>query len=218
MFEIRRTIVLRLALPLLLLFPAFATAQTQQPIGPFAADVRGMLGRHKVEPSVATDLGVTTANVPEQTLGLSGGVHWYPWRFKGLTFGLGGEGLIASGSRTVEQTSETAPSSPVLRRHFSEVSTQLSFNFGHRNGWSYISGGIGRSKLYVDREDAPVSDAPGRNTLNYGAGARWFTNHHMAFSVEIRWYSVAPQPATAEGGVAEPRTTLMVVSAGIGLR
>jgi len=218
MFEICRTIVLRLVLPLLLLFPAFASAQTPQPIGPFAADVRGMLGRHKVEPSVATDLGVATANVPERTLGLSGGVHWYPWRFKGITFGLGGEGLIASASRTVEQTSATAPPSPVVRRHFSEFSSQLSFNFGHRNGWSYISGGIGRSKLYLDREDAPVSDAPGRNTLNYGAGARWFTNHHMAFSVEIRWYSVASPSTTPENGVAEPQTTLMVLSAGIGLR
>jgi hypothetical protein len=217
MFEIRRTIVLRLALPLLLLFPAFASAQSEQPIGPFAADVRGMLGRHKVEPSVATDLGVTTANVPERTVGVSGGVHWYPWRFKSITFGLGAEGLIANSSRTVEPTSET-PTSPVVRRHFSEFSGQLSFNFGHRNGWSYISGGIGRSKLYLDREDAPVSDAPGRNTLNYGAGARWFTNHHMAFSVEIRWYSVASPAVTPEGGVFEPQTTLMVVSAGIGLR
>jgi hypothetical protein len=218
MFHVRRTAVLRIAVLLLLLSAAPASAQPQRPIGPFVADVRGIFARHKVEPSVANDLDVVPANMPERSFGLSGGVHWYPWRIKNVTFGVGGEFVMAGSSRTVEATSATAPPSPIVRRHFREVSPQISFNFGHRNGWSYISGGIGRSRLYVDREDAPVSDAPGRKTINYGAGARWFTNHHVAFSVEIRWYSVSPQAATPGGGVAQPRTTLMVLSAGIGLR
>jgi hypothetical protein len=218
MFQIRRTLVLRCALPLLLLLPASASAQPQRPIGSFVLDVRGMFARHKVEPSVASDLNVVPANVPTRSFGLSGGAHWYPWRVKKITFGVGGEFLIAGGSRTVEPTTATATQGPAVRRHFSEVSPQFSFNFGHRNGWSYISGGIGRSTLYVEREDAPVSDAPGRRTFNYGAGARWFTNHHIAFCVDLRWYSVAPQPPTPGGGVAQPRTTLMVVSAGIGVR
>lgn len=217
MFHIRRTVVLRCVL-LLVLSPASARAQLQQPVGPFAADVRGMFARHKVEPSVASDLGVVPANVPTRSLGLSGGAHWYPWRVKKITFGLGGEFLIGRGSRTIEPATATEAQGPAVRRHFRELSPQISFNFGHRNGWSYISGGIGRSKLYIERADAPVSDAPGRKTINYGAGARWFTNHHVAFSAEIRWYSVAPQPATPGGGVAQPRTTLMVLSAGIALR
>lgn len=218
MFQIRRTIVLRCAFPLLLLIAASASAQPQQPIGRFAADVRGIFARHKAEPSVATDLGVVPGNMPTRSFGLSGGVHLYPWRLKKITFGIGGEFLVARGSHTVEPTTATAPQGPAVRRYFSEVSPQMSFNFGHRNGWSYISGGIGRSKLYVEREDTPVSDAPNRKTINYGAGARWFTNHHVAFSVDLRWYSVSPQPATPGGGVAQPRTTLMVLSAGIGLR
>ncbi len=219
MFRIRRTIVLRCAFLLLLLFPASAGAQTpQRPVGPFVADVRGVFARHKAEPSVANDLAVVAANVPERSFGLSGGVHFYPFRLKKVTFGFGGEFLIGGGSRTVDPTSPTDPPSPVVRRHFSALAPQLSFNFGHRNGWSYISGGIGRSKLYVDREDDPVSDAPGRQTINYGAGARWFINHHLAFSVDIRWYAVSPQPATPAGGVAQPRTTVMVLSGGIGLR
>src|SRR5205085_1880899 len=150
MGRIRRTIVLRCALLMLLLVPAAVSAQPQQPIGSFVADVRGIFARHKVEPSVANDLDVVPANVPTRSFGLSGG--------------------------------------------------------------------IGRSKLYIERQDAPVSDAPGRKTINYGAGARWFTNHHVAFSAEVRWYSVSPQAATPGGGVAQPRTTLMVLSGGIGLR
>jgi hypothetical protein len=218
MCHIRRAVVLRGACLLLLFAPAAARAQPQRPIGPFVADVRGMFARHKTDPSVANDLGVVPANMPGRSFGLSGDVHWYPLRVKNVTFGVGGEFVMGGGSRTVEPASATAPPSPVVRRHFSELSPQLSFNFGHRNGWSYISGGIGRSTLYADREDAPVSDAPGRKTINYGAGARWFTNHHVAFSAEIRWYSVSPQPPTPGGGVAQPRTTLMVLSAGIGLR
>jgi hypothetical protein len=105
-----------------------------------------------------------------------------------------------------------------VTEQFRPLAPQLSFNFGSGNGWSYISGGIGRSRLYTDREDAPATDAPGRKTINYGAGARWFINHHLAFAAEIRWYSVAPQTATTGGAIGEPRTTLMVLSAGIGLR
>lgn len=219
MFQIRRATVLRCAFLLLLLVPAHAGAQPpQRPVGPFVADLRGIFARHKAEPSVASDLDVVAANVPTRSLGLSGGVHWYPLRAKKITFGIGGEFLIGGGSRTVDPASETDPQGPVVRRHFSALSSQVSFNFGHRNGWSYISGGIGRSKLYVDREDDPVTDAPGRQTINYGAGARWFIKHHLAFSAEIRWYSVAPQDATPLGGVAQPRTTLMVLSAGIAVR
>jgi hypothetical protein len=219
MFQIRRTTVLRCAFLLLLLFPASAGAQPpQRSVGPFVADLRGFFARHKVEPSVASDLDVVQANVPTKSFGLSGGVHWYPLHVKNVTFGFGGEYLMGGGSATVEPTTETEPQGPAVRRHFSALSSQVSFNFGHRNGWSYISGGLGRSKLYVEREDDPVTDAPRRNTINYGAGARWFINHHIAFSAEIRWYSVAPQPETPLGGVAQPRTTLMVLSAGVALR
>lgn len=216
---IRRAVVLRFAFPLLILVPSIAAAQpVQRPVGPFVADVRGIFANYKSQPAVADELGVASANVPSKSLGLSGGVHWYPLHLKNVTFGFGGEFLMSGSSRTVDPTSPTDPSSPVVRRHFSALSSQLSINFGHRNGWSYISGGIGRSKLYLEREDDPVSGAPGRQTLNYGAGARWFIKHHLAFSAEIRWYAVSPQESTPSGPVSEPHTTLMVLSAGIGLR
>lgn len=223
MCRVRRATSLRGAflLPLLLLVPASASAQPQQPVGPFVLDVRGVFARHKTEPDIARSLNVTTPNLPTRSFGLSGGAHWYPWRTKSITLGVGAEVVIAGGSRMLEPETTTAPAAPAgptVRRHFRSVAPQVSFNFGHRNGWSYISGGIGRSTLYVDREDAPTRDAPGRKTINYGAGARWFTNHHVAFATEIRWYSVAPQDATSGGGIAQPRTTLMVLSAGIGLR
>ena len=198
-----------------------ALAQQDEPIGRFAADIRGVYSRHKVEPSVAAELGVDSSNLPSRSWGLAGGAHIYVWHTRHITLGVGGEAVWARGSRSNEIVSPdgmTTTQSPVVRRHFLGVVPELSLNFGHRNGWSYISGGMfGTSKLYLDREDAPASSVPRRSTLAYGGGARWFTNDYIAFAVDFHWYSVAEQPA-APGVLAEPRTTLLVLSGGISIR
>lgn len=198
-----------------------AAAQQKDPIGPFVIDLRGAFARHKAEPSVATDLGVPAATLPTRTLGIVGGLHVYPLRGRRVTLGVGGTVAMTRGSRSLETDGEGVEepaSSPAVRRTFTTFSPEVSLNFGHRNGWSYISGGMfGRSKLYLEREDAPVADAPYRKTLNYGGGARWFNNERLAFSVDFRWYSVAEQPASA-GRIAQPGTTLLVLSGGIAIR
>ncbi len=201
-----------------------AAAQQKEPIGRFAADLRGIFARHKAEPSVATELGVTAANLPARSFGLAAGAHVYPWRGNKVTLGFGGAFVLGRGSRALDlldaNGKPTTPptKSPAVRRHFTSIAPEISLNFGHRNGWSYISGGMfGRSKLYTDRVDAPATNAPQRKTLTYGGGARWFTSEHVAFSVDFRWYSIAEQPATATG-VFQPRTTLLVLSGGIAIR
>jgi hypothetical protein len=211
------------------LLPATAAAQQQAPIGPFAIDVRGVFARHKQEPSVATDLGVTPGNLPTRSVGLLAGAHVYPLHTGKVTFGFGAHLLVARGSRTLQappaaSTGTTTPTTTpgnvtygTVQRHFKSFAPEVSLNFGHKSGWSYISGGIGRSTLYLDRADAPVTNAPGRKTINYGAGARWFNTHHLAFAVDVRWYSVAEQLATASA-IAQPRTTLLVLSGGISLK
>lgn len=211
------------ALFVLLLIASPAAAQQKEPLPVFAADLHGVFARHKTEPSVATSLEVATANVPTHSLGLTGGAHVYVLRGRRISLGVGGSMLFAGGSNSIETTAATGGTvtkSPVVRRHFRSVNPEISLNFGHRDGWSYISGGLGgRSTMYLDREDAPASNAPQRSTLTYGAGARWFTNDHLAFSVEVRWYSIAEQPAAAASNIVlEPRTTLMVLSGGISIR
>jgi hypothetical protein len=205
-------IVLAIAVP--------AAAQQNEPIQKFVVDVRGAFGRHKAEPSVATELDVEPGNLPTRTLGLSGGAHLYPLRAGHITFGIGGNVVFTRGSRSVdvEDAAGTVTTSPTVRRHFTTYSPEISLNFGHRNGWSYISGGMfGRSKLYLDRVDDPATVTPYRKTVNYGGGARWFTSNHVAFSVDFRWYSVDEQLATA-GSVSQPRTTLLILSGGISLK
>jgi hypothetical protein len=200
---------------------ASATAQPKEPIPPFAVDIRGAFARHKAEPSVATDLGVTAANLPTHSLGLVGGAHVYPLRSKRVTLGLGGHVVMARGSAAVDivdPATKVTTKSPTVRRHFTTVAPEISLNFGHRNGWSYVSGGMfGRSKQYLDRADAPAATTPYRKTLNYGGGARWFTTEHVALSVDFRWYSVAEQLAAA-GVIAQPRTTLLVLSGGLAIK
>ncbi len=198
-----------------------AAAQQKDPIPPFAADVRGAFARHKAEPSVATDLAVAAANLPSRSRGLVGGAHVYPLHSRKVTLGLGGNIVIARASTAldvVDPVTKVTTKSPTVRRHFTAFSPEVSLNFGHRNGWSYVSGGMfGRSKLYVDRADTPSTAAPYRKTLNYGGGARWFTADHIAFSVDFRWYSVAEQ-AAAPGRITQPRTTLLVLSGGVALK
>jgi hypothetical protein len=210
------------------LLPSAASAQQREPIGPFAVDIRGIFARHKQEPSVATDLGVTPGNLPTRSFGVLGGVQVYPLHAGKVTFGFGAHYLVARASRTLEAppptgTTGTPPATPAnvtygtVQRRFTTFAPEVSLNFGHKSGWSYISGGLGTSKLYLQRADAPVTDAPGRKTINYGAGARWFNTHHLAFAVDVRWYSVAEQVATATR-IAQPRTTLLVLSGGISIK
>jgi hypothetical protein len=200
--------------------PAFA--QQKEPIGPFVVDIRAIFARHKVEPDIAKGLDVAPANLPVRSLGFVGGAHFYPFRAGKVTFGFGGNVVVGRGSRTLDLFAEdgiTITKGPTVRRHFTTFSPEFSLNFGHRNGWSYISGGmLGRSKLYADLASAPATDAPFRSTINYGGGARWFTRDRLALSVDFRWYSVAEQLATAGGVVFQPRTTLLVLSGGIALK
>jgi hypothetical protein len=199
-------------------------AQQKEPVSGVAFDVRGVFARHKAEPSVATDLGVAAGNLPSRSWGLAGGGHVYVWKTQRMSLGVGGTVVMSHGSKFLESSSVTSGTitttfpAATVRRHFLTFSPEVSFNFGHRNGWSYISGGMfGTSRLYVDREDMPASNVPMRKTLNYGGGARWFNTEHLAFSVDFHWYSVAEQ-AAAPGVVAEPRTTLLVLSGGISIR
>jgi hypothetical protein len=200
-----------------------AAAQQKEPLPIFAADLRGVFARHKTEPDIAKGLEVETNNLPTRSIGLVGGGHVYTLRSKKVALGFGGTLLVAGGSKSLDITASDGTvtgKGPVVRRHMRSLTPEVSLNFGHKNGWSYISGGFfGRTRMYVDREDAPATGAPSRKTLTYGAGARWFATDHVAFSVDVRWYSVAEQlPPAGSTVVFEPRTTLMVLSGGISLK
>lgn len=204
---------------LCLMLAAPAQAQQNDSINGFVVDVRGVFARHRSESAVAPELNVVAGNLPTHSFGAVTGAHYYPFHLGKITFGFGGEFVYAYGSHTLAATTAGGPPGATVQRQFESFAPEISFNFGHRNGWSYISGGaLGASRLYLERADAPASGAPWRSTINYGGGARWFADHRLAFSVDFRWFSNAAQPANATGIVYQPRTTFLVLSGGIAIR
>ena len=168
------------------------------------SDVRRRCARSPFRGSSRTPRSPTASasrgpNLPTRALALVVGAHWYPLRLGIVTFGVGGE----DGQRRREPHADHGDP---RRRPWTRRSTAGSrrsrrrcrFNFGKRDGWSYISGGIGWSTYTTEREDAPLPDPESRSkTINYGGGARWFAKKHLALSVDLRFYAVNPQDATA---------------------
>src|SRR5262245_17732854 len=115
------------------------------PIGPYVTDGRFSFPKFKQDPNVASSIGVATENLPTRGFGLVVGAHFYPLRLGIVTIGVGGEFSKATRGRTTNTGTETAPVEVGVNTRFSAVSPQISFNFGARDGWSYISGGIGWS-------------------------------------------------------------------------
>jgi hypothetical protein len=198
-----------------------AGAQTEPgPIPVFAADVRAAIPRFKADPIIASGLSVALDDLPTRGLGLVAGAHLYPLRGRVIAIGFGAEILTSRASRTKEPASEGEPGGPTVRTRLTAISPQVSFNFGHRDGWSYISGGLGSASLTSDIDPAggtSVDDSPRSKTINYGGGARWFVRRHIAVSLDLRFYAVSPRTGTASAA-GYPRMTVMVFTGGLGFR
>jgi len=195
-----------------------ARAQQAQPpdtIPIFVFDARGAYGQLKQSESTAASFGADPTALPSRGMGLVGGLHVYPLRHNHFAFGIGGELLLMRASRQ-ENDAKGMPVGKAIRRRLESLSGQISFNFGHRNGWSYLSGGIG--PLNFDTYfDGDIPDGLRRPTLNYGAGARWFNSEHLAFSVDMRFYATSPANPTLIVGERE-RQTVLLLSAGIAIK
>ena len=83
---------------------------------------------------------------------------------------------------------------------FTAFTPQLSFNFGNGDGWSYISGGIGRGvwSTVPDAQQPLPADEERLTTINYGAGARWFAKPHVAFTFDVRFHEIYPARRRAD--------------------
>jgi hypothetical protein len=142
-----------------------------------------------------------------------------------VTIGVGGELLMARGSRTAEPDEDDDEDAPVpapaplptVTARFSSLSPQLSLNFGRRDGWSYLSGGIGLARLTWEKAGTPAPGGDRVRAIHYGGGARWFTGPHLAFSFDVRFYTIPAQ--VAQGARPSfPRSRFTVFSAGVSLR
>lgn len=213
-----------LLLSVLSLLPATsvpARAQPpEEPIGGYVVDLRGSFVPFARNIELAENRGLLPHDTPGRGFGYDVGGHVYLLRLWQVTFGLGASYHASSADQ--QGGDPTAdPAGPTFRKRFSALSPQLSFNFGHRNGWSYLSGGLGTSRLSLFRVDP---EAPGAephqdsaNTLNYGGGVRWFLNPRLAFTIDVRFYAISPLPAVGEAP-GSPRMTQTTFNVGASFR
>ncbi len=155
--------------------------------------------------------------LPGVGFGVQLGAHVYVFKWKAVTVGLGGEFAAsratstppAGGDATLRAATET----------FKTIAPELSLNFGTGHGWSYISGGVGTSmwSIVPGAQEPLPADTDRVRTVNYGGGARWFAKSHLAFSFDVRFYQIDPG-APSFGYPGSPRTTLLVIGAGVSVK
>jgi Outer membrane protein beta-barrel domain len=192
--------------------PTRARAQlAPEKIGPFAADVRGAFPKYGQNQGLAVDHGLNGTDLPSTGLGLSVDAHVYLFKWRAVTFGVGGEALVSRGHQGASTTG------PAVTTKFNSLAPQISLNFGSGRGWSYLSGGIGKASLTIQAADAPPEQAERVTVINYGGGARWFKTDHFAFTFDVRFYDLQQQPS-ANGQAGNPHVSMLVMSAGIGIK
>jgi hypothetical protein len=195
-------------------------AQLPKPLPMAVIDARGFFSALSRDPVTAGQLDppVPITALPNRALGGVAGVHVYLLRGRNLALGVGGEAIIAR-SRAQEKDKETgAPIGAPITQRMRGMSGVVSLNFGTRDGWSYLSAGMGPLTLntYSD-EQAPTEAPPMRRTINLGAGARWFATRHLAFCFDLRFYQTRPEEPTAVYP-GRQRAQVRILSAGIAIR
>jgi len=214
----RRSFVTALLLGSSLALAAPALAQrTPQPIAPFAIDLRGFSVGLGQDLQTADDLAVEPTDLPARALGGVGGVNVYLLRRGKFALGIGGELLIARGRKT-QVDEEDEPTGLVVEQRLFSVAPAVSLNFGSRNGWSYVSAGMGPMRFETFKGELPPAEAaPSDVTLNFGGGARWFAATHLAFCFDVRFYRTGAAEATPLYPGRNPNR-LIVLSAGISIK
>jgi hypothetical protein len=201
------------------LFSASASAQDPPPkIGPFVLDVHGTIPRMPKDDQLADSRGLLVSELPGAGLGGHASANIYFLSWKAVTFGIGADATVGRSHGAAKPISSTQTGRAVTER-FAHIAPDLSFNFGNGNGWSYLSGGIGPAVWSVvpDGDARSDADVERLQTINYGGGARWFTNHHIAFSFDVRFYAI--NPGTGElGRPGGPRTTLLIIGGGVSIK
>jgi hypothetical protein len=193
-----------------------AAAQTTSPPGPWVLDVRG------VTAPVPTDAAfyppLATTSVPSRGFGVDVGAHVYF-----LSLGLARIGIGATYGSV--RSTAVGPVPPIddeeviagpgqrLTLRMQMIAPQVSANFGSRDGWSYLSAGIGTASITTETADVmPGRHETGRlRSVNFGGGARWFIRPRVAIGFDLRAHRIAD-------GSGTPRTSVFAVGAGLSIR
>lgn len=202
-------------------------AQTAERLPWFAIDLHGArVGLPSAEGWVP--VVPATTPLPGRGWGIAGGATVYPLKLGGATLGLGVS--LATGRASSEPltrtdagaTATTVPTTTTVTTRVTSVLPQLSVNFGHKLGWSYLSAGYGRSKV-ASRSEA-FGTAPGQTVpeawnaaINFGGGARWFMKPHLGAGFDVRFTKLGSRAASGVLPAAK-RTQMVTLSVGISIQ
>jgi hypothetical protein len=209
----------------LLLASSNAMAQEREPLPWLAIDLH------------AASVGLPTAQgwipvvsddtpVPDRAWGPAIAATVYPFRLGIMTFGFGAAFSTAQGTsdsiEIIEGSGATATTriTPIVRTRVTNLIPQVSINFGHKLGWSYLSAGVGRTNV-----DSRADDVDGRvsvpavwsQALNFGGGARWFMKPRLGAGFDVRFVKLGSRAATPAVPSAR-RTQMITFSAGISIQ
>ena len=204
---------------MVLLAAAPVRAQDEpRPIGPFVVDVRGTWPAFPADPQLAQSRRLSVEELPHRGLGGDAAAHVYLFTWKAVTVGVGAQGTLArAASPAVVQDGVTTRRA--VTSQFTSLTPQLSLNFGTGDGWSYISGGMGKAvwSTVPDGQGTIAGDVERLTTINYGGGARWFAKRHLAFTFDVRFHAI--YPGTPQFGLpGSPRATMVIMGAGISVK
>lgn len=206
------------ALILIVVASSAAKAQVKEPISPYAVDFRVFYSGLGQDPTTAANLNVAAGDLPKRGLGGVLGIHGYPLRGQRLALGIGGEVMLMRGRATQKSLAGEPTTEPPVQQRIFSIAPAISLNFGTRDGWSYVTAGMGpMSFATFQGEERPPASPPTKNTINAGGGARWFLVPHVAFTFDIRFYLTRPEEI-APPYPGRQRSRLRVLSAGISIR
>ncbi len=216
-------------LTLLLFLAAPAAAQTSERLPWFTVDLHGAwVGLPSAEGWVP--LVPATTPLPGRGWGIAGGATVYPLKFGVATLGLGvglatGRGTSHALTRTTGSgsTETTVPTTTTVTTRITSLLPQLSLNFGHKLGWSYLSAGYGRSKVASSSEAfgtmlAQRTPEAWNAAINFGGGARWFMKPHLGAGFDVRFTKLSSRAATEAQPVFGKRTQVVTLSVGISIQ
>lgn len=191
-------------------------AQQRDPIGPFVVDLHGVSGGLPSSEGWTPIVPAGTV-VPSRGLGIEAGAHVYFGFGRAVTLGLGASYSLVEGESTPE--AETAP---VVTTRVKTLAPQVSFNFGHRLGWSYLSLGYGRASVTSESQavgtlPAALEESGWGSAINFGGGARWFVADHFGVGFDARWHRLSAREATATT-LPAPRSTFFNLAVGVSIR
>jgi hypothetical protein len=216
------------AVALIVLLASPAGAQEREPLPWFAIDLHAAsVGLPTAEGWIPVPV-IGDTPLPGRGFGVSAAATAYPFRLGVMTFGFGA--AIASGQGKGEALTITTGSgddeitvaTPVFRTQALHVIPQVSINFGHKLGWSYLSAGIGTTRINASADatahlPAIVLPDTWNQALNFGGGARWFMKRRLGAGFDVRFIKLGSRAASGDIPAAR-RTQMITFSAGITLQ